>query len=58
MFISDFVTRRIKSQMQELTLQQAIDLCQVPDSFNEQGISRALQFIRLRRKTSPFTAEI
>ena len=45
MFIADFVTRRIKSQMQELTLQQAIDLCQVPDSFNEQGISRALQFI-------------
>ena len=58
MFIADFVTQRIKAKMQELTLQQAIDLCQIPDSLNEQGISRALQFIRLRRKTSPFTAEI
>ena len=45
MFIADFVTRRIKAKMQELTLQQAIDLCQIPDSLNEQGISRALQFV-------------
>ena len=45
MFIADFVTHRIKAKMQELTLQQAIDLCQIPDSLNEQGISRALQFI-------------
>lgn len=31
--------------MQELTLRQAIDLCEIPTNMNELGISRALQFI-------------
>lgn len=45
MFINDFVTKRISAKMQELTLRQAIDLCEIPTNMNELGISRALQFI-------------
>ena len=45
MFINDFVTKRITAKMQELTLRQAIDLCEIPRSMNELGISRALQSI-------------
>lgn len=42
MFINDFVTKRIHAKMQELTLRQAIDLCEIPEHLNELGISRAL----------------
>lgn len=45
MYIDDFVTSRIRAEMQELTLRQAIDLCEIPDFKNEQGISRALAAI-------------
>ena len=45
MFIDDFVTKRIRARMQELTLRQAIELCQIPDQLNELGISRALSMI-------------
>ncbi len=45
MFINDFVTKRINAKMRELTLRQAIDLCEIPDEFNELGISRALEAV-------------
>lgn len=45
MFISDFTTQRIRAKMQELTLRQAIDLCEIPETMNELGISRALNAI-------------
>lgn len=45
MFINDFVTKRIHAKMQELTLRQAIDLCEIPEHLNELGISRALAAI-------------
>lgn len=45
MLIMPFVTRRIKAQMQELSLRDAIDLCKIPESLNEYGTSRALQAI-------------
>lgn len=45
MFINDFVTKRIRAKIQELTLRQAIDLCEIPESLNELGISRALKAI-------------
>lgn len=45
MFITPFVTRRIHATMQELTLRQAIDLCQIPAHLNELGTSRALEAI-------------
>lgn len=45
MFVQPFVTSRIKAQMQELTLRQAIDLCKIPESRNELGITRALEAV-------------
>lgn len=45
MFIQKFITPRITAEMQPLTLGQAIELCEIPDCFNEESISRALKHI-------------
>lgn len=45
MFIQPFITKRINAQMQELTIQGAIALCEIPPHLNELGISRALEKI-------------
>lgn len=45
MFILPFSTKRINAQMRELTVRQAVDLCQIPDHLNELGIGRALNAI-------------
>lgn len=42
MFIPPFCTKRIRAEMKELTLGQAIELCEIPEGLNELGISRAL----------------
>lgn len=45
MFISPFITSRITAQMQELTLGQTMELCEIPDEMNEYGIGKMLSFV-------------
>lgn len=45
MFIMPFATARIHAQMRELTVREAVELCQIPDHLNELGIGRALKAV-------------